>query len=76
MKSQQWKNILDGLDQDIVDHAAQRFADSDSDEDGEYPDDSRAREYRNISPRKRRGGLIIGIGSVAAAAAVTGGSAD
>lgn len=72
MKSQQWKNILDGLDQDIVDHAAKRFADTDSDEDEEYPDDSRAREYRNLSPRKRRGGLIIGIGSVAAAAAVTG----
>lgn len=73
MNSQQWKNVLDQLDEDIVNSAAERLSSAESDEDpSQYPVDSSPREYKNISRKKKRGGLFIGIGSVAAAAAVTG----
>lgn len=73
MNSQQWKNVLDQLDEDIVNSAAERLSSAESDEDpSQYPADSSPREYKNISRKKKRGGLFIGIGSVAAAAAVTG----
>ena len=73
MNSQQWKNVLDHLDEDIVDSAAEHLSSADADEDStEYPPDSKPREYRNISRKTRRGGLFIGMGTVAAAAAITG----
>lgn len=73
MNSQQWKNVLDHLDEDIVDSAAEHLSSDDADEDStEYHPDSKPREYRNISRRTRHGGLFIGMGTVAAAAAITG----
>lgn len=73
MNSQQWKDVLDKLDEDIVDSAAERFSSADADEDpSQYPADGRPREYKNISRKSKRGGLFIGIGSVVAAAAITG----
>lgn len=73
MNSQQWKNVLDHLDEDIVDSAAEHLSSADADEDStEYHPDSKPREYRNISRKTRRGGLFIGMGTVAAAAAITG----
>ena len=73
MNSQQWKNVLDQLDDDIVDSAAERFSSIDADEGhSDFQEDNKPREYKNNSRRKRFGGLFIGLGSVAAAAAVTG----
>lgn len=73
MNSQQWQRVLDDLDEDIVNSAAERFSSADADEDpSQYPADSSPREYKNISRKKKRGGLFVGLGSVAAAAAITG----
>lgn len=73
MNSQQWKNVLDQLDDDIVDSAAERFNDADATEEHSgFQEDNTPREYKNNSRRKRFGGLFIGLGSVVAAAAVTG----
>lgn len=73
MNSQQWKNVLDQLDDDIVDSAAERFNGADAaEEHSAFQEDNKPREYKNNSSRKRFGGLFIGLGSVAAAAAVTG----
>lgn len=72
MDSQQWKNVLDKLDEDIVNSAAERFSSSDADDEPFQSPDDRAREYKNISRKSKHGGIFIGIGSVVAAAAVTG----
>lgn len=73
INSQQWKGVFDKLDEDIVNSAAERFSSDDADEDpSQYSADSRPREYKNISRKSKRGGLFIGIGSVVAAAAITG----
>ena len=73
MNSQQWKDVLDKLDEDIVNSAAERFSSADADENpSQFPADSRPREYKNISRKSKRGGLFIGIGSVVVAAAITG----
>ena len=53
MNSQQWKNVLDQLDEDIVNSAAERLSSAESDEDpSQYPVDSSPREYKNISRKK------------------------
>lgn len=72
MNSQQWKKVLDDLDEDIVDSAAERFSKSGSsgDEADDYSDE-KPREYRFPAGRKR-GGILVGIGSAAVAAALTG----
>lgn len=68
MNTQQWKNVLDHLDEDIVDSAAEHLS-SDADGDSsEYHPDSKPREYRNIGRKRRHGGLFLGIGAAAAAA--------
>lgn len=72
MNSQQWKKVLDDLDENIVDSAAERFSKSGS--SGEEADDysnGKPKEYRFPAGRKR-GGILVGIGSAAVAAAMTG----
>ena len=59
MNSQQWKNVLDHLDEDIVDSAAEHLSSDDADEDStEYHPDSKPREYRNISRKTDRKSVV------------------
>lgn len=73
MDSNSWKNIIDGLDEDIVDAAAERFSSAENSGDiGEFANDGKTVEYRYPAERKKHRGLYIGIGSAAAAAVVAG----
>ena len=71
MNSQLWKTILDDLDEDIVNAAAERFgrAKFSGEEPGEYSPDSDPTEYSYSDGKKSRRRFIIGISSTAEAVA-------
>ncbi|MGN1338718.1 MAG: hypothetical protein ACI4WS_00340, partial [Oscillospiraceae bacterium] len=71
MESKLWKMILDELDEEIVNSAAERFGGAKfSDENpGDYSPDSDPTEYRYSGSKKSRRRFIIGISSTAAAVA-------
>lgn len=73
MKADSWKKIIDGIDEDIVDSAAEKLSRTEHSAGipGEFSDDGKTTEYRYPAKKKRRG-LYIGVGSAAAAAAVAG----
>ena len=73
MKAESWKKIIDDLDDDIVDSAAERLSKpehSTVDDMEAFTHDGKPTEYKYPSERKKHRGLYIGIGSAAAAAAV------
>lgn len=75
MKAESWKKIIDDLDDDIVDSAAERLSKpehSTVDDMEAFTHDGKPTEYKYHSERKKHRGLYIGIGSAAAAAAVAG----
>lgn len=75
MKAESWKRIIDDLDDDIVDSAAERLSKpehSTVDDMEAFTHDGKPTEYKYPSERKKHRGLYIGIGSAAAAAAVAG----
>lgn len=75
MKAEFWKKIIDDLDDDIVDSAAERLSKpehSTVDDMEAFSHDGKPTEYKYPSERKKHRGLYIGIGSAAAAAAVAG----
>lgn len=75
MKAESWKKIVDGLDDDIVDSAAERLSKPEHftvDDVEAFTHDGKPTEYKYPSERKKHRGLYIGIGSAAAAAAVAG----
>lgn len=75
MKAESWKKIIDDLDDDIVDSAAERLSKpehSTVDDVEAFTHDGKPTEYKYPSERKKHRGLYIGIGSAAAAAAVAG----
>lgn len=75
MKAEFWKKIIDDLDDDIVDSAAERLSKpehSTVDDMEAFTHDGKPTEYKYPSERKKHRGLYIGIGSAAAAAAVAG----
>lgn len=71
MNSHLWKTILDDLDEDIVNAAAERFgrAKFSGEEPSEYSPDSDPTEYSYSDGKKSRRRFIIGISSTAAAVA-------
>ena len=71
MNSQLWKKILDDLNEDIVNSAAERFGRGkfSGENPGEYPADSDPTEYSYSAGKKSRRRFIIGISSTAAAVA-------
>ena len=72
MKAESWKKIIDDLDDDIVDSAAERLSKpehSTVDDMEAFTHDGKPTEYKYPSERKKHRGLYIGIGSAAAAAA-------
>lgn len=73
MKADSWKKIIDGIDEDIVDSAAEKLSRTEHSAGipGEFSDNGKTTEYR-YPAKKKRGGLYIGVGSAAAAAAVAG----
>lgn len=73
MKADSWKKIIDGIDEDIVDSAAEKLSRTEHSAGipGECSDNGKTTEYR-YPAKKKRGGLYIGVGSAAAAAAVAG----
>lgn len=75
MKAEFWKKIIDDLDDDIVDSAAERLSKPEHftvDDVEAFTHDGKPTEYKYPSERKKHRGLYIGIGSAAAAAAVAG----
>ena len=75
MKAESWKKIIDDLDDDIVDSAAERLSKpehSTVDDMEAFTHDGKPTEYKYPSERKKHRGLYIGIGSAAAAVAVAG----
>lgn len=75
MKAESWKKIIDDLDDDIVDSAAERLSKPEHftvDDVEAFTHDGKPTEYKYPSERKKHRGLYIGIGSAAAAAAVAG----
>ena len=75
MKTESWKKIIDDLDDDIVDSAAERLSKPEHftvDDVEAFTHDGKPTEYKYPSERKKHRGLYIGIGSAAAAAAVAG----
>ena len=75
MKAESWKKIIDDLDDDIVDSAAERLSKpehSTVDDMEAFTHDGKPTEYKYPSERKKHRGLYIGLGSAAAAAAVAG----
>lgn len=75
MKAESWKKIVDDLDDDIVDSAAERLSKPEHftvDDAEAFTHDGKPTEYKYPSERKKHRGLYIGIGSAAAAAAVAG----
>lgn len=73
MKADSWKKIIDGIDEDIVDSAAEKLSRTEHSAGipGEFSDNGKTTEYR-YPAKKKRGGLYVGVGSAAAAAAVAG----
>ncbi len=72
MDTNSWKKVIDGLDDDIVDSAAERFSSEHSgNAAGDYPDGGKPVEYK-YPARKKHWGLYIGGGSAAVAAVVAG----
>ena len=73
MKADSWKKIIDGIDEDIVDSAAEKLSRTEHSAGipGEFSDNGKTTEDR-YPAKKKRGGLYIGVGSAAAAAAVAG----
>ena len=73
MKADSWKKIIDGIDENIVDSAAEKLSRTEHSAGipGEFSDNGKTTEYR-YPAKKKRGGLYIGVGSAAAAAAVAG----
>ena len=72
MDTNSWKKIIDGLDDDIVDSAAERFGSEHSNNAaGDFSDGGKPVEYK-YPAKKKHWGLYIGGGSVAAAAVVAG----
>lgn len=73
MKADSWKKIIDGIDEDIVDSAAEKLSRTEHSAGipGEFSDNGKTTEYR-YPAKKKRGELYIGVGSAAAAAAVAG----
>ena len=75
MKAESWKKIIDDLDDDIVDSAAERLSKpehSTVDDMEAFTHEGKPTEYKYPFERKKHRGLYIGIGSAAAAAAVAG----
>lgn len=75
MKAESWKKIIDDLDDDIVDSAAERLSKPEKsavDEMDKFADNGKLTEYKYPSEKNKHRGLYIGIGSAAAAAAVAG----
>lgn len=70
MDTNSWKKIIDGLDDDIVDSAAERFSSEHSGSAGDFPDGGNPVEYK-YPAKKKHWGLYIG-GSAAVAAVVAG----
>lgn len=71
MKAESWKKIIDDLDDDIVDSAAERLSKPEHftvDDVEAFTHDGKPTEYKYPSERKKHRGLYIGIGSAAAAA--------
>ncbi len=70
MNADSWKEIIDGLDEDIVDSAAESLSRSEhaACEPEVFSEDGKTTEYRYSSEKKKHCGLYIGIGSAAAAA--------
>ena len=70
MKADSWKKIIDGIDEDIVDSAAEKLSRTEHSAGipGEFSDNGKTTEYR-YPAKKKRGGLYIGVGSAAAAVA-------
>ena len=68
MKADSWKKIIDGIDEDIVDSAAEKLSRTEHSAGipGEFSDNGKTTEYR-YPAKKKRGGLYIGVGSAAAA---------
>lgn len=69
------EKIIDGIDEDIVDSAAERLSKpehSTVDDMEAFTHEGKPTEYKYPSERKKHRGLYIGIGSAAAAAAVAG----
>ena len=72
MKAESWKKIIDDLDDDIVDSAAERLSKpehSTVDDMEAFTHEGKPTEYKYPSERKKHRGLYIGIGSAAAAVA-------
>lgn len=73
MTSHQWKNIIDGLDEDIVNSAAERFGKArySDDDPTSYPADDHPKEYRYTvkkgSSRRRLTARLCAAGGAAAA---------
>ena len=66
MKAESWKKIVDGLDDDIVDSAAERLSKPEHftvDDVEAFTHDGKPTEYKYPSERKKHRGLYIGIGS-------------
>ena len=75
MKADSWKKIIDGIDEDIVDSAAERLSKpehSTVDDMEAFTHEGKPTEYKYPSERKKHRGLYIGISSAAAAAVVAG----
>lgn len=74
MKKNFWQDVMDGVDKDIAEFSAERLSHiSDGNADEDYTGDCKPTVYS--FPQRSKGhkkGLFIGIGSVAAAAAVAG----
>ena len=65
MKAESWKKIIDDLDDDIVDSAAERLSKpehSTVDDMEAFTHDGKPTEYKYPSERKKHRGLYIGIG--------------
>ena len=71
MNPQLWKNVLDGLDEDIVNSAAERFGNGRYDDESpeSYPADDKPLVYSFPEKKKSRRHLWAGIGAGTAAAA-------
>ena len=65
MKAESWKKIIDDLDDDIVDSAAERLSKpehSTVDDMEAFTHDGKPTEYKYPSERKKHRGLYIGLG--------------
>ena len=67
MKADSWKKIIDGIDEDIVDSAAEKLSRTEHSAGipGEFSDNGKTTEYR-YPAKKKRGGLYIGVAAAVA----------